>query len=30
DEDTVPGDIELEQVQDTTIIRGDNVVTIKA
>ncbi|WP_416841012.1 LSM domain-containing protein [Haloferax sp. DFSO52] len=30
DEDAVPGDIELEQVQDTTIIRGDNVVTIKA
>ncbi|ELZ78544.1 MULTISPECIES: LSM domain-containing protein [Haloferax] len=29
-DDTMPGDIELEQVEDTTIIRGDNVVTIKA
>ncbi|WP_396612221.1 LSM domain-containing protein [Haloferax sp. S1W] len=29
-DDSVPGDVELEQVQDTTIIRGDNVVTIKA
>ncbi|WP_410767059.1 LSM domain-containing protein [Haloferax sp. DFSO60] len=30
DDDAVPGDIELRQVEDTTIIRGDNVVTIKA
>ncbi|MFC7202087.1 LSM domain-containing protein [Haloferax namakaokahaiae] len=30
DDEAVPGDIELRQVEDTTIIRGDNVVTIKA
>lgn len=30
DEDTMPGNIELKQVQDTTIIHGDNAIAIKA
>ncbi|SFG39129.1 small ribonucleoprotein [Halopelagius inordinatus] len=30
EEDDVLGEIELTPVEDTTIIRGDNVVTIKA
>ncbi|WP_101298170.1 LSM domain-containing protein [Halegenticoccus soli] len=30
DADDVLGDLDVEAVEDTTIIRGDNVVTIKA